>query len=333
MVVVTGATGHIGNVLVRELLKQGETVRVLIRENSSNIPLEGLDVEKVYGDIRNKDEVKKAFEGADKVFHLAAIISILPGANPDLESTNIIGTKNIAEVCAEMNIPLIYTSSVHAITDIPHGNIINEDIPVSPTQAIGKYGKTKAAATLAVLDLVKNKGLNAVIVHPAGVIGPHDYRPSSLGLFYSWMIKGLFMGMNGAYNFVDVRDVVNGIINASRKGRSGERYILSGHLLSIAEKKKVIDEILNRKNVYISVYKPLCYLGAYILSPLYKPLNMPPILTTESLEILFSNADLRYDKAAAELDYTVRPFKETMEDTVQWIQQNQHLWKHSKSIH
>ncbi|MGL4388775.1 MAG: NAD-dependent epimerase/dehydratase family protein, partial [Brevinema sp.] len=246
MVFVTGATGHIGNVLVRELLKKGEAVRVLIRPGSTEIPLEGLNVEKVYGDIRNKEELTKAFEGASVVYHLAAIISIFPGINPELAEVNIQGAINVAEVCCELNIPkLVYTSSVHAIADHPHGKAITEEVEISTTKAIGKYGRTKATATLAILDMVKNKGLNAVLVQPAGVIGPFDYLPSQLGIVYNLLINGLFIGMKGIYNYVDVRDVVNGIILASEKGRIGERYILSGHLLSIADKKKMIDKILS----------------------------------------------------------------------------------------
>lgn len=331
MVVVTGATGHIGNVLVRELLIKGEQVRVLIKEGSTEIPLEGLAVEKYYGDIRNKDSLRKAFAGAEKVYHLAALISIFPGINPELAEVNVQGTINVAEVCLELKIPkLIYTSSVHAIADHPHGQAITEEVPISTELAIGKYGRTKAAATLAILDMVKKENLPVIIVQPAGVIGPHDYMPSQLGLVYNMMANGLNIGMSGMYNFVDVRDVVNGIILAGEKGTIGERYILSGHLLSIKDKKKVIDEIRGKKHCYISSPKFLCYVGAFFLSPFYKPLNLIPILTYESLEILFSNADLRYDKAQKELGYTVRPFTETMNDILAWTQENKHIWKKTK---
>lgn len=328
MVIVTGATGHIGNVLVRQLLAKGEKVRVLIRPYSTEIPLEGLDVEKAYGDIRNIDDLRKAFVGVDTVYHLAALISIFPGINPELENTNIQGAKNVGQVCLELKIPkLVYTSSVHAISDHPHGQPITEEVPICPINAIGKYGKTKASATIALLDMHENQGLPVIIVQPAGVIGPYDFMPSQLGLVYDFMAQGLFLGLSGAYNFVDVRDVVQGIILASEKGKVGERYILSGHLLSIKDKKEVIDEILNRKHIYFSTPKWLCYVGAFFLSPFYKPLNLTPILTNESLEILFSNADLRYEKAQKELGYTARPFKETMKDILDWTKNNKHIWK------
>jgi len=330
MVVVTGATGHIGNVLVRELLKQGKKVRVLQHNTVITHIVEELDLDIVSGDICNKDDLRKAFEGAEIVYHLAAIISIFPGINPDLERVNIQGTKNVGEICLELNIPkLVYTSSVHAIADKEHGQSITEEDPIDPQYAIGKYGRSKAVATLVLLKLVE-KGLNVVIVQPAGVIGPYDYVPSQLGIVYHFMSKGLNLGIKGGYNFVDVRDIVNGVILAGDKGRIGERYILSGHLLTIGEKKKIIDEILDRKYSFYAVPRWLCYVGAFFLSPFYRPFNLTPILTYESLEILYSNADLRYDKAKNELGYTVRPFKDTMEDTLKWIHENKHVWKYPK---
>lgn len=332
MVMVTGATGHIGNVLVRTLLEKGVNVKVLIKPGSTEIPLDSLNVSKCYGDIRNIDDLRKAFQGVEVVFHLAAVISIFPGVNPELEETNIDGTINVAKVCQELKIKkLIYTSSVHAIANHPHGQCIDETIDICPIRAIGKYGKSKASATLAILDMIKNQGLSAVIVQPSGVIGPHDYFPSQLGLVYHLMSLGLLaLGPKGGYNFVDVRDVVNGIILASEKGVIGERYILSGHFLSIKEKKHMVDQILNRRHVFFHVPKFLCYIGAFFLSAFYKPFNLVPILTNESLEILFSNAALSAEKAKKELGYTIRPFNETIEDLLLWIKESKAVWKKTR---
>lgn len=331
MVVVTGATGHIGNVLVRELLKLGKKVRVLQHHTAINWVLADLDIEIINGDICNKKDLQKAFQGAEIVYHLAAIISIFPGMNANLEQVNITGTRNVGEVCLELKIPkLVYVSSVHAIADKAHGLAITEEDPIDPKCAIGKYGRTKAMATREIFHLIQ-QGLNAVIVQPSGVIGPFDYAPSQLGFVYSLMVKGLNLGVNGGYNFVDVRDVVQGILLAGEKGRIGECYILSGHMITIKEKKKMIDKILQRKHSFYAVPKWLCYIGAFFLSPFYKPFHLTPILTFESLEILYSNADLRYDKAQKELGYTVRPFEETMRDTILWIKDNQHYWHYPKN--
>ncbi|MGL5722210.1 MAG: NAD-dependent epimerase/dehydratase family protein [Brevinema sp.] len=321
MVLVTGATGHIGNNLVRSLVEKGETVRVLIHRQSDNDPLAGLNVERAIGDVTNKESLLKACEGVEKVFHLAAVISILPKLDKNLAEVNIQGTKNIAEVCIEKNIKMIYTSSVHALPDLPHGQPITEEAPIDPEKALGKYGQTKAMATLALLDLIKNKGLQCVIVHPAGVVGRHDYHPSQMGWLIGAMMSWMFVGMSGVYNFVDVRDIVNGILLADSKGRIGERYILSGHIVSIGQIKSYVDKAMNRSNWYVPMPKFLVRLSACMAEPLYGPLKIKPILTHESLDILYSNADLRNDKAIKELGWSVVPFEDTVADTVQWIKE------------
>lgn len=331
MVVVTGATGHIGNNLVRRLIDQGEEVRVLIHPGSTEIPLEGLNVEKVYGDVLVKDDLRKLFKGAAIVYHLAAIVSILPGQSKGLEDVNIVGAKNVGEVCLEQKIAkLLYVSSVHAIGAVPDGETITEEHPIRVDTAIGKYGQTKAAATLALLEMHKKQGLNIIIVQPSGVIGPHDYLPSQLGLVFSLFAKGLNMGVKGGYDFVDVRDLVNGIILAAEKGQMGERYILSGNFISIETKKRTVNQVLNKKSTFIAMPKFLCHLGADIFSPFYKPLNLIPVLTRESLEILYSNGVHSNDKAKNELGYSVRPYSETVTDIVHWIKDNSKIWKVTK---
>ncbi|MGL5254604.1 MAG: NAD-dependent epimerase/dehydratase family protein [Brevinema sp.] len=321
MVLVTGATGHIGNNLVRSLIEKGENVRVLIRPNSMDLPIKGLNVERIIGDITDKESLRKAFEGVEKVFHLAAIISILPQLDKDLALVNIEGTKNVAELCIEKNIKMIYTSSVHALPDLPHGQPITEEATIDPQKALGKYGQTKALATLSLLDLIKNKGLQCVIVHPAGVVGRHDYHPSQMGWLINAMMSWMFVGMNGVYNFVDVRDIVKGIILADSKGKIGERYILSGHIVSIGQIKSYVDKAMQRSHWYIAMPKFLVRLAAFIAEPLYGPLKIKPILTHESLDILYSNADLRNEKAIKELGWSVVPFEQTVADTVQWIKE------------
>lgn len=326
MVLVTGATGHIGNVLVRELIKRGISVRVILHKDNTR-SLDGLKYEAVLGDIRDKEFLQRAFEGVDKVYHLAAKITILPKYEKDLEDINVNGTKNIAEFCVEKKIKLIYVSSVHAIADIEHGTPIDETTAIDPALALGDYGKSKAKATNIVLDLIKNKGLNAVIVHPAGVIGPFDYRGSQMGITFKAMMTWMFLGMKGEYNFVDVRDVVSAIILADEKAKNGERYILSGHIIPVAEMKKTIDKVMNRPHWYIAMPSFLARLGASIMEPLYKPFKITPILTHESLDILNSNPDLRNTKAIKKLGWNVRSFESTMKDTIPWLKNSSNLWK------
>lgn len=330
MVVVTGATGHIGNVLIKNLVANGEKVRVIILKNTPTISIEGFDVERVYGDVRDKSSLEKAFEGAKTVYHLASKISILPYVDKELYSINIDGTKNVADVCLEKNIRLIYVSSVHAIMDKPEGEI-DETTPMEEP-LIGAYGKTKAKATKYVLSLTKNNGLNAVIVQPSGVVGPYDYLLSSMGWVIHSMARWLFFFVDAQYNFVDVRDVVDGIIRANKYGKSGERYILSGYIVKLKELKKLIDKFLKRPYMFIKMPKFLALLSARIMTPIYKYTKIVPFLTEDSIKILFSNPNIKNDKAKRELSWNIRPFEDTIKDTINWLFLNKNIWKQKTAL-
>src|SRR5512138_1294804 len=146
MWLVTGATGHIGNVLVRTLLERGEKVRVLILPNDCCTRLEGLEVEAVEGKVLDKGSLYKAVQGVKGIFHLAGIISIMPGADELVRRVNIEGTKNILEVAKELQVSrLVYTSSIHAIKRVT-GGIIDETLPYDPENPYGEYDRAKAEA-------------------------------------------------------------------------------------------------------------------------------------------------------------------------------------------
>ena len=172
MILVTGATGHIGNVLVRKLLQRGKKVRALILRGEDTHPLQGLDVERVDGDILDPASLVSAFSGIESVYHLAGIISIMPGKNPLVWDVNVEGTRNVVEASRKAGVKrFIYTSSIHAITRAPHGVKMDESLGFDPDNPYGEYDRSKATASLLVQEAVKH-GLDAVIVCPTGVIQP-----------------------------------------------------------------------------------------------------------------------------------------------------------------
>ena len=180
MWLVTGATGHIGNVLVRKLIERGEKVRALILPGESVESISGLEVEAVEGDVLNMDSLFKPFEGIRGVFHLAGVISIMPGSNEFVRRVNVEGTKNILRVATEKRVKkLVYTSSIHAIKRMEEG-IIDETLPYDLDNPYGAYDRAKAEATLEVQKAAQS-GLDAVIACPTGVIGPYDFRGSLMG--------------------------------------------------------------------------------------------------------------------------------------------------------
>jgi DNA-binding MarR family transcriptional regulator len=181
MIAVTGPTGHIGNVLVRELLKRGERVRALVLPGEDLTPIQGLDTEMVEGDILDLDSLIRAFEGVDAVYHLAGVISIVPGEWDRLYKVNVVGTQNVIRACSACGVRrLVYASSIHAFAEPSPGVTFDETSPFDPGKLSMEYDRSKAMATLEVLEAVE-KGLDAVVACPTGVMGPYDYRLSEMG--------------------------------------------------------------------------------------------------------------------------------------------------------
>jgi len=322
MILVTGAAGHIGNVLVRELVKRGEKVRALILPGEDINSIYGLDIEIVVGNVLDKESLERAMRSVDIVYHLAGIISILPDKDDLMWSVNVEGTRNVLAAAKQANVKrLVHTASIHALSRNWIG-MINEGVPFDPETPAGGYDRTKAAAALLVLDAVRD-GLDAVIVCPTGVIGPHDYRGSEMGdLIKDWLRKRLNFLVEGAYDFVDVRDVAQGHILACERGRSGEVYILSGWQIKVLELKQLVQDALGKRIATITLPLWMAKLGAKGMPLFYKITRRRPRFTDYSLETLQSNSKVSSHKAQKELGYKPRSLKATISDTVNWLMQH-----------
>jgi len=319
MILVTGASGHLGNVLVRQLLEMGERVRALVLPNEDLSSLYGLPIELILGNICDPVNLKTAFTGVDTVFHLASLISILPGRNEKLHYVNVDGTKNMLQCAKEMGVrKFIYTSSIHAIERVPHGVIIDESLRFDPLNPLSEYDRSKALASLQVLNAAA-LGLNALVVCPTGIIGPLDYNDSEMGrLIKDWLTHKVNWLIHGEFDFVDVRDVAQGLIFASERGGAGQTYILSGHHVSLSQLREMVFKTSGIKSLDIYVpFKLAMWIGK--LAPAFCRLfHRKPRFTTYSLETVRSNSVIQNTKAASMLGYHPRPFKDTIEDTVFW---------------
>lgn len=323
MILVTGATGHVGNVLVRKLLSKGMEVRVITLPGDDLRPLAGLNVENVEGNITDFNSILPAFEGVDKVFHLAGIISIMPGQDEFLYKVNVEGTRNVVETCLEKGVKrLIYTSSVHALKEPPHGTQIDESCSFEPEYSRGGYDRTKSQASLEVVEGVK-KGLDAVIVCPSGIIGPCDYNISQMGqLFLNYMNSDMKAYIDGAYDFVDVRDVAQGLILACQKGVTGESYILSGEKITVNELMDTLEELTSVKRPWLKIPQWLAHAAGRIAPLYYHNRKTKPLFTSYSTEVLVSNCDINNNKAIKKLGYAPRPIKESIMDSLEWFKNN-----------
>lgn len=327
MIVVTGATGHIGNVLVRQLYHQKGNdyrIRVLIPPGETLEPLKDTIVETAVCDVTDYNSVIKNIRGADVVFHLAGVISIVNGRQELLQRVNVQGTKNVLNAAIAENVrKVVYVSSIHAFAEPPDGGVINEDTPVDPFRVLGEYAKTKAEATLCARKAAE-EGLDVVIVHPTGVIGPYEFKNSHTGAMLKGVMKKRYpMKICGKYDFVDVRDVAAGIILASEKGRTGESYILGGNSITVGELFEIVARLCGltppRFNAPIWLVKSVAPV-AELWSKIRKT---TPTLTPYALKTLFSNSNISSEKARRELGYAPRPISATLADFVRWARKEE----------
>ena len=321
MVIVTGATGHIGNVLVRELLAEGAVVRVLVLPDADKRPLAGLNVEIVYGDVTDLVSLKSAFAGAESVFHLAGIVTIMPGMASVLERVNVGGMRTVIAACRASGVHrLVYTSSIHAMAEPPHGTVIDESQPFDPDRVLGDYARSKARATLLLLDEVSKGGLDAVICCPTGVIGPWDYGISNIGqLILDFASGHLKSYVSGAYDFVDVRDVARGLILAAEKGQLGRHYIFSGTQVHVPELMEELSRGIGYPAPTYRIPTVIARTAGILASMYYRLLRRKPVFTAYSIDVLRSNSLVSSARAREELGFTSRPWQDSIRDHIEWF--------------
>lgn len=327
MNLVTGATGHLGNVLIRELLSRGEEVRALVLPGDTYESLDGLDVELSVGNILDPPSLERAMEGASTVYHLAGVISIIPGAEEIMEKVNVEGAGNVARAALKAGVRrMVHTSSIHAYRREPHGITINEKTPLAPYTLTGSYDRSKARGALAVLEVVR-EGLDAVIACPTGIIGPHDYLGSEIGkVISSFTVKKPHFLVHGAFDFVDVRDVARGLILAAAKGRRGEAYIFSGKLISLGNLKKITQKAAAVRSPGLFVPMKVAMFFTRFTQHIYRITSITPQYTTYSLQTITDNAVFSCEKARRELGYSPRPIEETIHDYLVWRKENYHKY-------
>ena len=326
MNLVTGAAGHLGNVLVRELLSRGENVRALILPGEDTRSLAGLPVEQVTGNILDRDSLSRAMEGVDVIFHLAALVSITGERAELLQQVNVEGTRNVLSTAREQGVrKLIYTSSIHALERPPLGVPIDESLRFDPENPAGPYDRTKAQASLLVQS-ASRQGFETHILCPTGVIGPYDFRRSEMGeLILDWMKKRVSFLVEGAFDFVDVRDVAQGQILARDRGKPGETYILGGERIALKALHHLVQSISGKRSRVITFPMSLAKFFAPAAEWYYKIAGKRPRFTRYSLETVVSNSEIQSEKARRELAYQPRTLAQSIADTIRWWMDNYSL--------
>ena len=317
---VTGAAGHLGLAVVKEILSRGEKVRAMILPGQESVMPANAELELMTADVTDPDTLPAFFRNEDGddliLIHCAAKITIKSKPDRDLRRVNIVGTYNILKCALKMNVSrTVYISSVHAIPEKPGEEEITEVSSFSPKIVHGHYAKSKAAAANLALNFAK-AGLNLSIVHPSGIIGPGDSAGNnhSVNTIHAMAEGKIPVGIKGGYDFVDVRDVAKGIVDCADKGRSGECYILSGNYVTIKDLLKEVYKIKNKKAPDFVVPKALAVFAAPFAELYSHVFKKKHILTPYSVTTLSGNGHFSHAKATAEFGYAVRPLEETLRD-------------------
>jgi dihydroflavonol-4-reductase len=318
-VVVTGASGHLGASLVRLLLERGDQVRVLVHRNAR--AFDGLNVEIAHGDLLAPDSLRDAFAGMKVVYHLAGVVSILGDAGGAVPAVNVAGAGNAAEAALACEARMVHCSSVHAFDLAAGTGPLDETAPRvsagSPRHSA--YDRSKGDGERRVREVI-GRGLDAVIVHPTAVIGPWDFEPSRMGRFFIRLWKGTLPALvDGAFDFVDARDVAGGLVGAAERGGRGESYLLGGHFFRIAELAAVAAGVTGRRHARPTLPMWLARVGVPFMRLAAAAARTEPLYTAESLAVLRAGRVVDHAKAGRDLGLTPRPLEESVADVYRWF--------------
>lgn len=323
-IAVTGASGHIGVNLCRNLLDRGHSVRVLVHRKRKG--LESLPLDFVSGDLRDAESLAALVKGAEAVFHLAAVISIRGDTAGELFDVNVKGTGRLLEASRAAGVrKFIHFSSIHALEQRPVDRPLDEARPLALEDRMA-YSRSKAWAEKAVIEAAE-QGIDAVILSPTAVIGPRDYGPSLLGRALILMARGkLPLIVSGGYDWVDVRDVAGAAAAALEKGRRGHRYLLSGHWYSLKELAEKVAALCGVKPRRFICPQWVAAAGLPIIRLYCSLYEREPLYTRDSLYTLrTASPRISCAKAERELGYHPRSLEETLRDTLAWFRKHGYL--------
>jgi len=325
-ILITGATGYIGSAVVRELLKQGQDVRCLVRGTSSVKNLDGLRLEISCGDIGDIESVRRAADGCDTVYHLAALYANWLPDSGWMYRVNEEGTRNVMQACRDAETrKIVYCSSVAALG--AHGRSpADESARFNLNSTKDHYYISKHRAEQVVLQYIRG-GLPAVIVNPSNPIGPRDIGPTPTGALIINIIKKRIPAyVDGGINVIDVTDCARGIVAAMEKGRIGEKYILGNTNVSIKEYFDLIVRAAGRGlSPKIRLPARLAVFSGYGYQALARVSGKPPITSASWVRVGSHYSWWNCNKAREELDLGQRPIEESIADAVGWFEANRYV--------
>lgn len=322
-VLITGASGFLGAALVETFREAGYPVRVIARASSPRTNLTWSDVEIVEADMRERSAVARAMEGQRYLVHAAADYRLWAPNPHEIVETNREGTRILMEEAQKAGVErIVHTSSVATIRPHRDGTRADETRPLDEQDAIGAYKRSKVVSERLVEDMVARDGLPAVIVNPSTPIGPRDVKPTPTGRIILDAAQGKLPAfVDTGLNFVHVDDVARGHLLALRHGRIGERYILGGEDVMLAQLLADIAGMVGRKPPTTKLPYSLVYPIAFLSEQVARLTRKPPLATLDGVRMSKYRMFFSDTKARAELGYTTRPYREAIHDAIAWFRQ------------
>ena len=325
-ILLTGASGHLGANLLQRLLSDGADVRVLLREGSNNRAVDGLPVERVYGDLRSPDAVRAAVQGCTRIYHAAAQISTLygdPALKRSIFDSNVLGTRHLLEAAARAGVErVVVTSSLGAVgyreDDPSHPS--DEESPFYPFHRTMPYEASKAFVEHECLRAVA-RGLDVRIAVSTAILGPHDWKPSRMGRALCDFANGRLRAyIDGGVEFVAASDLVQGHTLAMDRGQPGEKYIFSTEFATLPDLMWMWHEITGRPIPRLRLPAPVMGAIAEVLSPLLTRLapQFPQRLTPSAVRILQLRRHVDTGKAQRALGYRPTGIRAACEQAYQF---------------
>ena len=321
---VTGATGFLGSALARELLKDGRTLKLLVRKNSDTRNIDDLDCEVAYGDLQDRDSLKSALTGCQTLYHTAAYYSLWSRDKKLIYDINVQGTRNILESALEMGIEkVVYTSTVGCIGLSEDGSPANENRPMNTATLCNDYKLSKYEAEQVAHELF-GRGLPVVIVNPSTPVGPRDIKPTPTGkIILDFLNRKMPAYIDTGLNLIDVADCARGHILAEEKGRLGERYILGNKNMSLNDILLTLETLTGLKAPRIKMPYGVAYSAGLACEWASDNItHQPPLVPLAGVKMAKYFMYFDPSKAVRELGLPQNPVENALGQAVRWFKEN-----------
>lgn len=322
---ISGATGFLGASIVRELLRDGNEVRALVRKGADTSNLTGLDIELWQGDLRDGEGLKQGLKGCDVLYHAAADYRLWTRDPADMYRVNVDGTAAILEAALSNGVSrVVYTSSVGTLGNPGDGTPGNESTPVSFDDMVGHYKKSKFLAEREAERFLE-RGLPLVIVNPSTPVGPLDIKPTPTGrIIVDFLNRRMPAYLDTGLNIIAVEDCARGHILAAQKGQVGRKYILGNTNLTLREIFSILAEITGLPAPRVRLpYTPIL-LAAYVNEALSRLTGREPLIPLAGVQMAAKFMYFDSSRAVRELGLPQTPVAEALQRAVEWFRLNRY---------